>query len=68
MAEALFQLREHSLALTNGEAIELYQLWQSLDLADQQKSQYSARFSETIHTGFFKRTKSTVPGVDAMNR
>lgn len=69
LAEALFSLREHSLALSLEESNNIVVLWQRLADYDKQRTAYPQRHQDTLSKGRFRATKRIVaPGVESTKR
>ncbi|XP_070403353.1 uncharacterized protein [Nothobranchius furzeri] len=69
LAEALFNLREHSLALTLEESNNIVALWKRLSEHDKERTVFSPRHQTTLNKGRFRATKKIVaPGVESTKR
>ncbi|KAK7940034.1 hypothetical protein WMY93_003360 [Mugilogobius chulae] len=65
LADYLFKMKDHSLALTNEEASEIIALWSHLQDYDKKRTVYPPRYQETLSKGRFRATKKNVaPGVE----
>ncbi|XP_073719234.1 uncharacterized protein [Misgurnus anguillicaudatus] len=69
LAEYLFNLREHRLALTGEESEQIINLWQALGEFDKKKTTYSPRHQTNLKQGRFRASKKNVaPGVESTRR
>ncbi|KAK5901446.1 hypothetical protein CgunFtcFv8_026315 [Champsocephalus gunnari] len=69
LAEFLFGLREHLLALSGDECTKIITLWQALGDFDKRKTIYPPRDKNTLKQGRFRATKKIVaPGVESTTR
>ncbi|KAK7922385.1 hypothetical protein WMY93_009287 [Mugilogobius chulae] len=69
LADYLFKMKDHSLALTNEEASEIIALWSHLQDYDKKRTVYPPRYQETLSKGRFRATKKNVaPGVESTRR
>ncbi|KAI4792445.1 hypothetical protein KUCAC02_033378 [Chaenocephalus aceratus] len=69
LAEFLFGLREHLLALSGDECTKIITLWQALGDFDKRKTIYPPRHKNTLKQGRFRATKKIVaPGVESTKR
>lgn len=69
LAEYLFNLREHRLALTGEESDQIINLWQALGEFDKKKTTYSPRHQTNLKQGRFRASKKNVaPGVESTRR
>ena len=69
LAEVLFGLRDHRLALTGEECAQIITLWQALGEYDKKKTVYPPRHQTSLKQGRFRATKKIVaPGVESTKR
>ncbi|CAL8237825.1 unnamed protein product, partial [Merluccius merluccius] len=69
LAEFLFGLRDHRLALTGEECAQIITLWQALGEYDKKRTVYPPRHQTSLKQGRFRATKKIVaPGVESTKR
>ncbi|KAG9334111.1 hypothetical protein JZ751_009146 [Albula glossodonta] len=69
LAACLFNLKDHSLALTQEESRHIISLWQDLSDFDKGRTVYPPRHQDTLTKGHFRATKKLVaPGVESTRR
>ena len=67
LADHLFSLRDHSLALSREESSHIISLWERL--SDFDKAIYPPRYQDSLSKGRFRATKTGVaPGVESTER
>lgn len=69
LADQLFGLKDHSLALSREEAAHIVSLWECLSDYDKSHTVYPPRHQDTLPKGRFRATKKIVaPGVESTRR